>query len=80
MSDEKVVSLKVVPPAALAVNADAIEMIEGVLEELRSGAATAVAFVVVKADGCVATAWSKSQSYHLLTSGAATLLTRIASS
>jgi hypothetical protein len=61
------------------VNDDAIKLAEGLLERLRSGEAIACAFVEVKRAGWVATAYSKSNSYHHLLSGACRLQNRIAS-
>ena len=61
------------------VNEDAVQMIEGLLERLRSGEAVAVAVVEVMKAGTVATAYSTSFSYHQLNSGAARLASRLAS-
>lgn len=66
------------PLPAPEINRCAIEMVEGLLERLRSGEAVAVALVEVKADGFVATGYSKSRHYHHLNSGAATLAHRLA--
>lgn len=60
-------------------NGDAIELCEGLLERLRNGDSVAVAFVEVKRSRVVATAWSKSDTFHFLNSGAAILAARIAS-
>lgn len=61
------------------VNQDAIELVSGLLDRLKSGESVAVALVEVKADhNTVATAYSKSdRAYHLMCSGCARLLTRI---
>ena len=61
-------------------NADAIALIEGVAERLRSGETTSVAIVEVLRGRQVAMAWSQSAdgSYHLLNSGAARLAARLA--
>lgn len=79
MSDEKVVSLKVVPSEPEAVNADAIEVLEAALADVRAGKAGAVGVVIAYREGSVSTAWSRGGFAHLLTSGAATLLHRLAS-
>ena len=64
---------------ATTKNGDAIELCEGLLERLRSGESVSIAFVEVKRSRVVATAWSKSDTFHFLNSGAAILATRIAS-
>jgi hypothetical protein len=61
-----------------APNEDAIALVEGLLERLRSGESVAVAFVEVFRNRSVATAWCESESYHLLNSGAAGLAARLA--
>lgn len=60
------------------VNSDAVELVEGLLERLRSGEAVAVALVEVQKGNVVATAFSKSMYYHQLNSGAARLAARLA--
>lgn len=64
--------------ARTSVNDDAIELVEGLLERLRSGDALAVAIVEVRRDREVATAYSASDQYHYLNSGAARLAARLA--
>lgn len=59
-------------------NDDAIQLVEGLLERLRSGEALAVAIVEVQKGGNVATAFSKGLHYHALNSGAARLAARLA--
>lgn len=63
---------------AKGANGDAIDLVEGLLERLKAGECVAVALVEVKKDGCVATAYSHSDSYHFLCSGAARLAARLA--
>lgn len=65
----------------LEVNGEAVEMLSGLLERVRSGEAIAVAFVEVKRGGIVANAFANSRtgSYHALNSGAARLAYRLAS-
>jgi hypothetical protein len=61
------------------INAEAIELVEGLLSRLRSGESTAVAFVEVLKGRVVATAFANDgQSYHTLNSGAARLAARFA--
>lgn len=61
------------------VNEDAVALVEGLLERLRSGHSIAVGLAEVYADGkTVATAYSKSDVYHPLCSGCARLAARIA--
>lgn len=76
--NQNVVSIASARPTKKDPNVDAIELVEGLLERLKSGDAVAVAFAEVHADGSVATAWCKSSYYHHLNSGAATLAARIA--
>lgn len=61
------------------VNQDAVDLVEGLLERLKSGHSVAVGIAEVYADGAtVATAYSKSNVYHPLCSGCARLAARIA--
>lgn len=81
MSEDRVVSLRLVPPAGGGepeVNADAIEVLEAALQDVREGKAGAIGIVIAYRDGAVSTAWSRGGHTHLLTSGAATLMTRLA--
>lgn len=76
-----VVELQVVPTEQLApyVNKDAVTLIEGLLDRLKSGHSVAVAIVEVYAAGdTVATAYSMGDNYHKLCSGCARLATHIA--
>jgi hypothetical protein len=67
------------PASAPTVNSDAIALVEGTLERLKSGKVIAVAVVEVEADsGSVGTHYSKADSYHHLNSGAARLAARLA--
>lgn len=67
-------------PVEDEVNADAIDLIEGLLARLKTGEAIAAAFVEVKKGNTIATAWSKTTGgYHLMNSGAARLSTRLSS-
>lgn len=59
-------------------NHDAIELTETVLEKLKDGTTVAVGLVIVHRDRGVATAYSKSENYHELLSGAARLMSRLA--
>lgn len=80
MSDEKRV-LELVPrttSGAVEVNHDAVLLIEGVLERLKSGKSVAVAVVEVLDRSDVACAFSRSTYYHQLNSGAARLAARLA--
>lgn len=72
--------LKLVPvvPGYPERNEDAIQLVEGVLERLRSGEVLAVAVVEVQKGGNVATAFSKATHYHALNSGAARLAAQLA--
>ena len=63
----------------LAIEAGS-RLCEELLERLRAGQSVAVAFVEVKRGGIVATAFSKSDVFHFLNSGAATLANRLAAS
>jgi hypothetical protein len=65
---------------SIGANADAIELIENVLINLRSGDVVAIGVVAVGKDGSVSTAWSDSNSYHLLNSGAARLAASLSAS
>jgi hypothetical protein len=61
------------------VNADAIELVEGMLERLKAGEVVAVAVVEVLQDRAVANHYSKSADcYHHLMSGVARLHARMA--
>lgn len=61
------------------INHDAIQLMEGVLDRLRSGEVVAVGLVEVKQRGVVGTAYSAGTGwYHELSSGAATLAVRFA--
>lgn len=64
----------------LEVNTEAVDLIERMLERVRSGEVVAVALVEVKRGGVVATAYSNSRTghYHGLNSGAARLAHRLA--
>lgn len=81
MSDEKVVSLKVVPASEVrgAVNGEAVEMLERALARVRLGEMQSVGLVMAYADGSVETSWAQRSQIHHLTSGAASLLHRLAS-
>lgn len=81
MSDEKVVSLKVVPASEVrgAANGDAIAMLERALTRVRLGELQSIGLVMVEASGDVETAWAHRRQIHHLTSGAAALLHRLAS-
>lgn len=61
-------------------NQDAIQVLEGILERLRSGESLAIAYVEVRQMGSVATGWADHPTgrYHFLCSGAARLLSRLA--
>lgn len=81
MSEDRVVPLRLVAPAGAVepeVNADAIEVLEAALADIREGRAGAVGIVIAYRDGTVSTAWSRGGHAHHLTSGAATLLHRLA--
>ncbi len=61
------------------VNQEAVDLVEGLLERLKSGHSVAVGLVEVYADGStVATAYSNSHTYHQMCSGCARLAARIA--
>lgn len=64
--------------AAPAINEEAIELVEGVLERLKTGKSLAIAIVEVYSTNEVGTAYSKSNKYHHLNSGAARLAARLA--
>jgi hypothetical protein len=64
--------------AADPVNADAIGLIEDVLERLIAGETVAVAVVEVRKARTVATAYTAGEHYHTLNSGCARLAARIA--
>ena len=70
--------LSIIPFPSASTNSDAIALIEGTLERLRSGETVAVAVVEVLADGAVVTHYSESEYYHQLNSGAARLAARLA--
>lgn len=77
----EVVELRVVPTERPApyVNADAVALVEGLLERLKSGHSVSVAMAEVYAEGgIVATAYSAGDRYHQLCSGCARLAARIA--
>jgi hypothetical protein len=81
MSEEKVVSLKLVSPAevrASVVNADAVGLLEEHLAKVRAGEVVAVGLVAVYASGAVGVATSDGDEYHRLNSGAARLAARLA--
>ena len=59
-------------------NQDAIELTEMALEKLREGTAVAVGLVLVLGDRAVTSAYSKTDNYHELLSGAARLVARLA--
>ncbi len=60
------------------VNADAIELIEGTLERLKSGEVVAVAVVEVLREAGVANHYSQSDRYFELMAGVARLQARLA--
>lgn len=71
--------LKLVPPAPRAPNHDAVQLVEGLLERVKSGRVQAAALVQVEEDGGVGTAYSQSDCWHHhLCSGAARLALRVA--
>jgi hypothetical protein len=80
MSD-KIVPLRVIPAEEMrgAANGEAIEMLERALVRVRLGEMQSVALVMAYADGSVETAWAQRSQIHHLTSGAASLLQRLAS-
>lgn len=78
MSEEKVVSLKLVPPVPQAVSISSVEILEAALQDVREGEAVAIGIVIAYRDGTVSTEWSRDGKVHFLTSGAATLLHRLA--
>ena len=59
-------------------NEGAIELVEGLIDRLKSGDALAVAFVEVRRGNTVCTGYSTSNQYHCLNSGAAILASRLA--
>lgn len=61
------------------VNSDALQLAEATVERIKSGEVIAVAIVEVRRERTVAIAYSRSDQYHLLNSGAARLANRIAS-
>ena len=61
------------------INQEAVDLVEGLLADIRSGEVVAVGFVAVKSGGVVATSYSHRAEYHQLNSGAAVLAHRIAS-
>ena len=65
-------------PAPVTLNHKAIEIVEGLLDRLKSGQSVSAALVEVYADGSVATFYSSGDTYHRLNSGCATLAARIA--
>ena len=71
--------LREVPAPAPLVDADAIERVEGLLERLRSGESVACAVVEVRPGSEIATWWPANVRHHELLSGAAALMTRLAS-
>lgn len=58
-------------------NLDALALAEETVERIKNGQTIAVALAEVRKGGVVATAWSKSDSYHHLNSGCARLAQRI---
>lgn len=77
---ENIVELKLADKPK-PINHDAIEMVEGLLERLKSGETYSVALVEVYADSnTVATAWSKGGGgqFHQLNSGVSILAYRLA--
>ena len=68
----------VVKLAPREVNQEAIEIVEDVLARLKSGESLAVAVVEIRQGRTVGTAYSASDYYHELNSGAARLAARIA--
>lgn len=79
MSDEKVVSLKVVPAGQGEVNADVVETLEELLGRARAGEVVGLAFVYAKPCNTVGTGWSRTTGLgsHLLASGVLTLMARM---
>jgi len=71
--------LKLVPPAKREPNQRAIEMVEGLLERVKSGEVCAVAFVQVEPCGDVGTAYASGDWHHQLASGAGRLAYRLVS-
>lgn len=65
--------------ASETVNDDAVSLIKETLERAEKGEVIAVAIVEVRKARTVATAFSKSHSYHELNSGAARLAASLAS-
>lgn len=70
------------PVVARDLNVEAIGMVSDLLDDLRSGEVRAIGFVAVKRGGFVSTGFSNSPegSYHAITSGAAVLAARLATS
>jgi hypothetical protein len=60
-----------------AINQDAVAMVERLLEEVRSGTTTAVAYVGVSESNEVGHAYSQDGQWHELRSGALSLLARL---
>lgn len=72
-----VVTLALIPKPK-SVNKDAQQMVEDLLERVKSGETVDVAVVEVTNKGTVATAWSGAGFRHMLNSGAAVLAQRLA--
>ena len=75
---ENIVPLQLVPQVEPIVNREAIELVEELLADVRSGQVLAVGLVAVHQGGGVAISASQSDQYHRLNSGAARLAAKLA--
>lgn len=78
MQGEEMNESNVVKLAPLAINQEAIDLVEDVLARLRCGESLAVGIVEVRRGRTVATAFSFADCYHETNSGAARLAARLA--
>lgn len=60
------------------IHTDTVNLLRDVLAKAEAGEIIAVAIIAVEKARTVATAWSQSDQYHLLNSGAARLAHRLA--
>lgn len=79
MSEDRVVSLRLVAPAEGEVNGDVVGVLEDLLERAKQGEVVGLAFVYTKPCHTVGTGWARTTGLgmHLLASGVLTLGARM---
>lgn len=72
------VVLRLVPPKERPADRDILEILEGLMERVKSGDTIGIGFVEATTAGGVRTAFVGKKCYHQLSSGASTLAFRLA--